>query len=125
MAILFQSENPQLNDSINQLKPEFKEGNLTISQIVEKPNVQASIVNILSDQNVRVEIHNQIQKPEIMDEINSLREDKDLQDAANTLMSNPEISNYVFMIIYGEDEYVPPFKSVLKKLNKILRFEFI
>jgi hypothetical protein len=98
----FINKNPQLSDNVTKLGSEFKEGNLTISQIVQKANVQSLIVDILSYESVRVEIHNMIQKPEIMDAINILREDKDIQEAASILMSNPKISDYVYTIIYGE-----------------------
>ncbi len=97
----FKIDNPELNDSVTKLALEFNEGNLTIPQIVEKADVQALIVTILSNENVRFKIHDLLQKPEIMDAINILAQDKDIQDAANILMSNPEISQYVYMIIYS------------------------
>ena len=97
----FQIDNPELNDSVTKLALEFNEGNLTITQIVEKADVQALIVNILSNENVRFKIHDLLQKPEIMDAINILAQDKDIQDAANILMSNPDISQYVYMIVYS------------------------
>ena len=97
----FQIDNPELNDSVTKLALEFNEGNLTIPQIVEKADVQALIVTILSNENVRFKIHDLLQKPEIMDAINILAQDKDIQDAANILMSNPDISQYVYMIVYS------------------------
>jgi hypothetical protein len=97
----FKSDNPELNDSVTKLALEFNEGNLTIPQIVEKADVQALIVTILSNENVRFKIHDLLQKPEVMDAINILAQDKDIQDAANILMSNPEISQYIYIIIYS------------------------
>lgn len=98
----FQNNNAAVNTSANQLKSEFKHNNQTISEIVQKPNVQALIIDILKYEDVRMQIHDLTQRDDIRNAIWGLMDDPDIKNATDVLMANPEISNYVFMIVYGE-----------------------
>lgn len=93
---------PRLSVDVANLKSEFKKGNLTLSEIVQKPNVQSNITDILQNQSVRMQIHDFTQNENIRDSIFSLMQDNDIKAASDILMQNQEISNYVYMIIYGE-----------------------
>lgn len=97
-----QKNNPYVSANITNLESEFKEGNLKISEIVEKSYVQSLIIDILQYSDVRAQIHDLIQKQDVKDLINNLMQDEDIQKASSELMNNKKINKYVNMIINDE-----------------------